>query len=749
MRKDKLTDDEITQLVEDKLRTSMGAPDSQIAKDRVRNLEAYLAEPDGEWSPPEISDRSALVATDAADTVEWMLPSLLRVFAASKDAIDALPRRPQFEPQAHLVRETLRWQWWDQLDGLTILHNWLKDGLIQRVGFSRVGFAKTRRTLVEPYRGLTEAQVQALLAEGGDSVQVIGQAQRVEQTELGPAPVFDVDIERTEEEGQPTVSVVPPEEMRVDSGARYDSEPAFIAQEYRRRRSELMAEGYDVSAISADDGPAGEELTRRRRTDNANGFDDADDHDPELRVVDAYVRHGSADDATWERVLLIGDELFEREETDAHPFVWWCPAPMPHVFFGGCPVDQALEPQRLRTRLLRAVEDNVYLSVNGRTGVVGGDATTIDDILDSRPGGIVRLKSKDDLVPIVQPDLSAAAWSAVEWAQQWTEQRTGFSRLSKGLSSEALNETATGVMEITERADMRVELIARHAAASLSKLLAKLLRVMSRHQDVAQAVRINGTWVDVDPRQWDTQYQVRVSVGLGAANKDRQTAQTAQLLGVQQGLLQAGMVPPQAAVALARKLAESMGFDSPEQFFPDPPPPNPNQPPPLPLLIEQMKGQQRQAEVQVQAQAKLQEVQANLQLQASNDARDAERARMQAELDAQLQQAEQENKRVIAEIQAANDRYRTELQEQTRLQIAAMQQQAAQAQQIDLSGLQRLEQTMQQLMAERDAPVEILRDQAGRVLGTRKGNTTRRVVRDPMTGRVVGAEVVQQQQKGA
>lgn len=716
MAKKKLSDDEIKQLVEDKLRASMGAPDSQIARDRVRNLEAYLAEPDGEWSPPEISDRSALVATDAADTVEWMLPSLLRVFAAGKDAIDAVPRRPQFEPQAHLVRETLRWQWWDQLDGLTILHSWFKDGLIQRVGFLRLGFSKVRRSVVEPYRGLTEAQLQSLLADGGDEVQIVGQAQRVEPTEAGPAPVFDVDIERTEEEGRPTVEVVPPEEMRIDSGARYGSEPTFIAQEYRRRRSELMSEGYDVADISAADGPSGEEYTRRRRIDNASGFDDTDDHDPELRVVDAYVRQGPADDATWERVLLIGDELFEREQTDAHPFAWWCPAPMPHVFFGGCPVDQALEPQRLRTRLLRAVEDNVYLSVNGRTGVVGGDATTIDDILDSRPGGIVRLKSKDDLVPIVQPDLSAAAWSAVEWAQQWTEQRTGFSRLSKGLSSEALNETATGVMEITERADMRVELIARHAAAALSTVLAKLLRVMSRHQDVAQAVRIAGQWVDVDPRQWDMQYQVRVSVGLGAANKDRQVAQLGQLLGVQQGMLQAGMVPPQSAVALARKLAESMGFDTPEQFFPDPPPPQPPQPP-LPLLIEQFKSQARQAEVQASVQADIAKSTAALNVQAANDARDAERAQLQAQLDAQLQAQEHETKRRIAEMQAGVDRYRVDMESAVKLQIAA----AQQPQPVDLSGLQRVEDLLQQLMAAVAAP--------------------KRVVRDPQTGRVVGVEV--------
>jgi hypothetical protein len=306
-------------------------------------------------------------------------------------------------------------------------------------------------------------------------------------------------------------------------------------------------------------------------------------------VVDAFVRIGSEDAPRWERVLLIGDRLFDREEVEDHDFVWWCPEPMPHVFFGHCPADRALEPQRLRTRLLRAVEDNVYLTVNGRTGIVDGEVS-VDDVLNSRPGGLVRVKSRDSLFPITQPDLSNAAWQVMQWSEVWTAKRTGFSDLSKGLNSEALNDTATGVMEITERADMRAELMARHLAQALQRLLTKVMRCMSQYQDAAQSVRIAGQWVDVDPREWANHYTVCVRVGLGAGNKDRQVAQYTQLMQVQQGLAQAGLVPPPAAITLARKLARAMGEEAPEQLFPDPPPPQPPQPP-LPLLIEQTKLQ--------------------------------------------------------------------------------------------------------------------------------------------------------------
>lgn len=712
----KLSDDELKQYVEDKLTTAMGAPGSQIALDRLRNIEAYLAEPEGEWSPPEIEDRSAVVATDVADTIEWLLPSLLRVFASNKDAIEATAKRPQFEAGAHMVTETLRWVFWDQLDGVTFLYNWAKDGLMQKVGFARVGYRNSVRATRSRYEGLTMGQVEMLAAD--DSVQIVGKAQRTETVEGQPLPVFDVEIVQQESDGRCTITAIPPEEMRLDNAARYGQEPQFIAQEYSRRRSELLAEGYDVEGIGADDGLASQERTTRRQINSRQRFDD-DDEDPLLRVVDAFVRIGSEDDQSWERVLLIGDRLFDREEVEDHDFVWWCPEPMPHVFFGHCPADRALEPQRLRTRLLRAVEDNVYLTVNGRTGVVEGEVS-IDDVLDSRPGGIVRAKSRDSVFPISQPDLSAAAWQVMQWGELWNAKRTGFSDLSKGLNSEALNDTATGVMEITERADMRCELMARHLAQALQRLLTKVMRCMSRYQDVSQAVRIAGQWVDVDPREWANHYTISVRVGLGSGNRDREVAQLTQLMQVQQGLMQAGMVPPPAAITLARKLARAMGQDSPEQLFPDPPPPGPAQPP-LPLLIEQEKGRVTIAVEQQRLQADLQKAQATLQLQASNDARDAEREQITANLEAQRASAEQANERLIAQMEAMTQRFGDALAAQTQLQIAAMREQAQAAPQVDVTGIARIESAMQALMHAVLAP--------------------KRVVRNPVTHRVEGVVI--------
>jgi len=66
----------------------MGGPGTEVSQQRLRNLEYYNAEAVGELAPPEIDDRSDFVATDVADTVESMLPQIMKPFVTSDDAVE-------------------------------------------------------------------------------------------------------------------------------------------------------------------------------------------------------------------------------------------------------------------------------------------------------------------------------------------------------------------------------------------------------------------------------------------------------------------------------------------------------------------------------------------------------------------------------------------------------------------------------------------------------------------------------------
>lgn len=676
--------EELAALVQRELRNALGAHDSEVAQKRLRNLQFYRAEAEGELAAPATPNRSSIVATDVADTVEWMLPALVRVFAQSKDAMQCKPRHPRFVPQAKLCEAYLRRAFWEQNDGFSTLYAWVKDALVQKVGFVKVFWDDEPQDAEEVYRGLTAPQAAELLAEEG--VTPLAQSSRIETItppadpmappEMGPpatveVEVFDLRIQRTTRRGRCRVEAVPPEEMRVHRRARYGGEVPFIAQERYESRGDLEAQGYDLSGIAAGEDWSTEEI-ERQAVQSPTWTAEGDGELQLYKVAECYIRLDQDKDGVmeWRRILLIGDTVMEDEKADGHPFVAFCPNPESHVFFGSCPADQAIEPQRMNTSLLRGLLDNVYLTVNQRTEVVA-DQVNLDDLLNNRPGGIVRVKAPGMMRTIDQPGLDQGAWQMVEWGEQWRERRTGFTRYSQGMSPDALNPTATGVGIITEKADQRVELIARVLATSVAQMYRLMLKCMCKYQQAAEVVELMDQWVEVDPREWADGYEVEVDVGLGTGSKDRRAMALQQVYGMQQPLAQMGALPPPALVATGRAFAESVGLGTPEQFFPDPPPPQ--QPPPPPqVMLKQMElqadAQRFQAETQIeaarmqmQAQLDAQRKAAELEVQRANDERDAARAQMQAEMDAAIQREK-----------LALDRYRADLDAQVRIYLEQM-----------------------------------------------------------------------------
>ena len=81
-------------------------------------------------------------------------------------------------------------------------------------------------------------------------------------------------------------------------------------------------------------------------------------------------------------------------EEDRIPFAAMTPVIVTHRFFGRSIADLVKDIQDIKTALLRGMLDNLYLHNNPRVEVSETHATdaTLDDLLVSRPGGIVRVK---------------------------------------------------------------------------------------------------------------------------------------------------------------------------------------------------------------------------------------------------------------------------------------------------------------------------------------------------------------------
>jgi hypothetical protein len=561
--------------------------------------------------------------------------------------MEAEASSPKYADQSKLVTEYLRHLFWKRNKGFNILYQWFKDGLTQKVGFAKVFWEEVEEDVEESYRDLLPEQVAELLSD--KSVEPVDQESYVEVIEGQPIELYNITVKRVSKSGKCRTLICPPEEMRVHPRSRYGEPLQFIAQEFYKTRAELDADGYDMSIVSADSGWNMEEI-ERAATQTPWYFDSSDGEMQRYRCAECYIKLDQDNDGIpeWRRVFMIGQSVMEDDKVDDHPFVAFCPEPMPHVFFGDCPADRAIAPQRLRTSLIRALLDNVYLSVNKRMGVIEGQVN-LDDLLNSRPMGIVRMKSRDALMPLEQNGLDPSAWAMVDWAEQWREQRTGFTRYSQGLSPDSLNPTATGVDIITEKADQRMELIARHAGHSVEQLYMKMLKCVCRYSNKADEVELMGQWIAIDPREWVDGYHIHVNVGLGTGNRQKEAQVMQAALQIQAPMVGAGIVPHQAAILAARKFLESAGISSPEQYFPDAPPPAPPQPDPK-IQAEQAK---QQAQFQLEQQ----------------------RMQMQAQVDTNRQQVEAQQQQAKMQQQMQLEREKAALQMQLEREKAAMQQQ--------------------------------------------------------------------------
>jgi len=550
-------------------------------------------------------------------------------------------------------------------------------------------------------------QAQQSLMQGAQAQQQhLQQIQaQIEQIQATPPKMLhDVDCKRVKKGGKINIVNIPPEEFRISRKARSIADAPMVAHAVRRTISELKSMGYkNVDMIGSD--PSAQiysaEAVERQSLDDEQPYyvDESTSIDDSMRVVwvnEVYLRADRDGDGIAEllKITKAGNTLLDCEEVDIAPFVDFHAINTPYRFFGMSVADMAMEPQRIKTNILRAVLDNLSLSVNGRYYAVEGQVN-LDDLLSSRPGGIVRIKQPQAVGRLDQGvgNLSDGM-SMLEYLQGFTEEATGWQRTANATEdADSLNTTATAANIQVNRAQMRVDLMARNLAEGVVKMFRMMLKLVCQHQDGIQEVRINGAWQQVDPREWANGYDFQINVGLGTGSKDQQVQALQMLMAHQAQVMPLGITKPENVYQAAKKMTEALGFKNTDAFWNDPSKSPPMPPPPNPEMIK-VQGQMQLQQAKTQADEKAQQFQAQLdmqkhqaelefqarleqvkqqaqheQVQAQNQieaARDAQRIQMEA----QIRQAEIESQERIAAMKAQADKEKAELEASVKILIA-------------------------------------------------------------------------------
>lgn len=726
----KMTDDELGALVDAEIRSAIGLGNGKLADQRKKAESYFYALPEGDLSPPAIIGRSSVVVPVVRNTIESMLPQLMVKFTGGDTVVEFEPVQQDDEEKAKNATDYLNYLFFKKVNGHAISYSWFKDALKFKRGIVKVWWDTRDEQTREEYIGQTPAnlamladdaeieiieqksypdeddakerasaleQLQAQLdqaindPQGGQAVMAI--QQRMEQIQaMPPSMLYDLSCRRTKTGGKLAIENVPPEEFGISRKTKMDMQEApAVIHRFRRTKSDLLSMGYSKSLIESL-GSDGDGLDRNALRDSRHSFDDdyiddegntGDESQRQFWVSECYMRVDFDGDGIAElrKVCRAGGKNLDNEVVDSIPFVSICPIPEPHKFFGLSVADLAMEGQKTETALLRAALDNAYLEVNGRYFAVEGQVN-LDDLLSSRPGGVVRTKAPGMVGRLDQgKGAMGEAMNMLEYMKGYNEDSTGWSRMSQGNDPNSLNkgETATKTNIVTNKADMRVDLIARNFAEGFVDLFRMMLKLVCQHQSKKSSIRLSGAWVDMDPREWRNQFDVSINVGLGVGSKDQQIQNLMALQNAQAQGLAIGIAKPENLYSSSLEMAKAMGFKSAEKFFNKP---DPNATPPDPMQgqmqIEQMKLQAKSQSdmqaIQAKTQADMQAKQADMQLE-------RERMQMQAQVDAsrQQQEAAQQQAKAEAEMQVDQakhqmsmelEREKAQLQAQVQIEIA-------------------------------------------------------------------------------
>lgn len=606
-----LSDDEIRSICEAEISASSGFTSGELANERSAAMDYYLGEPYGD----EVDGRSQIITREVLDTVEWVMPSLMRIYADAQNLVQFDPVGPEDEEAAEQETDRINYEFWKRNRGMYNLYTFCKDALLSKTGILKY-YVDSGREDREEFKGLNDIELMQLM----DDPTVQRELIEHEQTEAGHHAVFKVQI-------PPRIKIepCPPEEVGVNMDARspYIQDCRFVWHRVRKSKGELISEGYDRKLVESlptnDEADTEERLARRHLSDEA----DRGSYHPAMAqywITECYIRVDRDDDGIEEllKVTLAsgstsgaGSRLLDVEEADCIPFVSATPNILTHKFHGLSIADLTMDLQRIKSTILRQVLDNTYLANNQRA-LVDEDRVNLDDYLTSRPGGAVRFKGGapgEVFSPIPSQPIPAETFGLLEYLDEVRKQRTGVGDEVAALDRTSLANVNTGVFALAyDAARSKIELVARIIAeVGLVPLFKGLHTLMSKHIDREEVVRLRGKWVPVNPSKWRAREDMTVMIGLGQSSRERRMMGLEKIQEMQAAAIGAGgmgaLLLPQHVYKATADYTELWGLE-PDLYWMDPAQAPPQQPK-EPDAQQQLMQAQAQA-LMVDAQAKMQ-----------------------------------------------------------------------------------------------------------------------------------------------
>lgn len=528
---------------------------------------------------PILSKTSSLVSTDVADTIEWALPSLMKVFTGSDEVITVAGVTEEDDQNAEVMQNLLVYQLQRQNKFFPILYNWMKDALITGMGIIKCYWERTEgytpetaQLNADALRLLTQTGVEITNVEGPD---IMG-----DFTVTWNSPYYI--------KNSPKLENILVSEFLYSPDAKNLEDANFIAHRKKVTMSHLRQkerEGIyaNVDMVHPDSGPISwitdqvEDVIGDHYTPLHNNQQDKARE--EVTIYECYTKIDFNNDGVLEDMIITvaGDVILRAEPNymGRHPFFSISPTKDPHrIWVKRSYAELIGELQDMKVALTRQIVQNIALT-NDPKMILSEESINISDYVEGRK--VIRKKPGspmgDAAMPMPVNQLSPQTFQFLEYLEGQKENRTGITRYNQGLDANSLNKTATGISAILGQSAQRLELIARmFAETGISELFRFMVSLNQKFVDQNTVVRLTNKQLRISPDDLNGNFDLIVNAGISISTKES-TIMTLQTMLTALMQTQAAGIPivtPQNIYNLFKKWIESAGFKNYSDYVTDP-----------------------------------------------------------------------------------------------------------------------------------------------------------------------------------
>ena len=669
--------------------------DDDIGGNRALATEYYYGQAFGD----EEEGRSQVVSMDVRDTVQGILPSLMRIFFGPERVVEFAPQGPEDVQSAEQATDYVDFIFKRDNPGFKILHSAFKDALVRKVGIVKYWWDESVEVKAESFSMLDEQTMMFLTEDPDIEISAVreyptpnSQPTTDEQgNEIPPPMMYDVEIKRRIKSGKVKIEALPPEEFLIDRRAKSIDEATFVGHRTMKTVSDLVAMGYDYDEMvevagNGNDFDNNQEYQARNPFAVISTANNGDPSSKSVLYIEGYLKVDFDGDgiAEMRRICTVGtgNKVIRNEIVDDRQFADFCPDPEPHTFFGMCPADVVMDIQRIKSNVQRGILDSLAQAIHPRTAIVEGQAN-MEDVLNTEVGAVIRMRAPGMVQPFTTPFVGQAAFPMLDYLDDIKQTRTGISKAASGLDADALQSTTKAAVSATvNAAHQHIEMIARiFAETGLRKLFTGILKLVIENQDRERMVRLRNTFVPIDPRSWDANMDVIVNVGVGDGTMEDKIALLTQVAARQEQIIgQQGPNNPVVSIPqytnTLTKMLQLAGIKDSQNYFAQLPvdwkAPEPPEPKPTPEeMLAKVQADSIQADIQKKS--------AELQLDREKAIMADDRERDRVEQDGILRRYELELKYGVqiqsAEINAAMNTDRELIRQQAAMNQAQAPQQ--------------------------------------------------------------------------